>query len=249
VTAVLYASPASHPCAVAERALQLKGLDYRRVDHIPVLHRLLQRGRFGIWTVPGVVFDDGARVGGSRAIVRALDERVPAPPLLPADSDERAHVERAEEWGDQVLQPIGRRLALTALSRAPRAAAGYLEATRLPLPDPVVRPVAPVIPKLSRRVNRITDADVRADLLALPRHVARVDGWIEDGVLGGDAVNAADLQIAASLRLLLTLADVAPLVDGRPAGELARRVFPAYPGSVPAGALPAEWLPAAAAPV
>jgi glutathione S-transferase len=249
VTAVLYASPASHPCAVVERALQLKGVDYRRVDQIPMLHRLLQRGRFGIWTVPGVVFDDGVRVGGSRPILRALDARVPEPALLPAERAERVRVERAEEWGDQVLQPIARRVALTALARAPRAVASYLEGARLPLPAPVARPVARLVPKLSRRANRVTDADVRADLLALPGHLARVDGWIADGVMGGDALNVADLQIGASLRLLLTLGDVAPLVDGRPAAALARRAFPTYPGSAPAGALPAGWLPPAAAAV
>jgi glutathione S-transferase len=246
VTAVLYASPASHPCAVAERALQLKGAEYRRVDQIPVLHRVLQRRRFGIWTVPGVVFGDGARVGGSRPILRALDERIAEPPLLPAGERERSRVERAEEWGDQVLQPIARRISLTALSRAPRAVAGYVEGARVPLPGPLVRALAAAMPKLSRRVNRVTDADVRADLLALRGHLARVDGWIEDGVLGGDPVNAADLQIGASLALLLTLGDVATLVEGRPAAALARRVFPAYPGSAPVGTLPAAWLPTGA---
>ncbi len=243
MTAVLYATPASHPCAAVERAFQEKGLDYRRVDQIPVLHRLLQRSRFGIRTVPGVVFADGARVCGSRAIMRALDERAPDPPLLPADGDERARVERAEEWGDQVLQPIARRIALTVLSRAPGAAAGYTEEARLPLPGLVTRVSAPLIPRLSRRANRVTDADVRADLIALPAHLARVDGWIEDGTLGGSGVSAADMQIGASLRLLLTLEDVAPLVAARPAGALALRVFPSYPGRVPAGVLPPAWLP------
>jgi glutathione S-transferase len=249
VTVVLYATPASHPCAAAERALQVKGLDYRRVDQIPVLHWPLQRSRFGIRTVPGVVFADGTPVGGSRAIMRALDERAPEPRLLPADAEERARVERAEEWGDQVLQPIARRVALTAVSRAPRAAASYVEGAHLPLPTPVARLSAPVMARLSRRVNRVADADVRADLLALPGHLARVDGWIEDGTLGGDAANAADIQIGSSLRLLLTLEDVAPLLATRPAGALARNVFAEYPGSVPAGALPAAWLPSPTASV
>jgi glutathione S-transferase len=243
VTAVLYATPGSHPCAVAERALQAKALDYRRVDQIPVLHRLLQRARFGIWTVPGVVFADGERVAGSRAIVRALEARAAEPPLLPADGELRARVELAEEWGDQVLQPLARRVSLTALSRTPGAAVSYLDGARLPLPAAVSRLSAPLVPRLSRRVNRVTDADVRADLLALPAHVARVDGWISDGTLGGDDPNAADIQIGASLRLLLTLDDVAPLVAGRPAGSLASRVFPAYPGRVPEGALPSAWVP------
>jgi glutathione S-transferase len=246
VTTVLYATPASHACAAAERALQLKGVGYRRVDLIPVLHRLLQRARFGIRTVPGVVFADGARVGGSRAIMRALDERAPQPPLLPADGEQRARVERAEEWGDEVLQPIARRISLTTVSRAPGAVASYLEGARLPLPEPVTRLSAPLMPRLSRWVNRITDSEVRADLLSLPGHLARADGWIEDGTLGGEVPNAADIQIGASLRLLLTLEDVAPLVDGRPAGALARRVFAEYPGRTPAGALPSAWLPAPA---
>jgi glutathione S-transferase len=246
VTAVLYATPASHPCAAVERAFQAKGLDYRRVDQIPVLHRLLQRSRFGIRTVPGVVFADGARVCGSRAIMRALDARAPGAPLLPADGDQRARVERAEEWGDQVLQPIAHRIALTALSRAPGAAASYVEGARLPLPGVVTRVSAPLMPRLSRRVNLVTDADVRADLIALPAHLARVDAWIEDGTVGGSDVSAGDIQIGASLRLLLTLEDVAPLVDGRPAGALALRVFAEYPGRAPSGALPPAWLPAPA---
>jgi glutathione S-transferase len=238
MAAILYATPASHPCAAVERALQVKGLDYRRVDQIPVMHRFLQRSRFGVRTVPGVEFADGARVVGSRVIMRALDERAPEPPLLPADGEERARVERAEEWGDQVLQPIARRIALTAVSRAPGAAASYIDGAQLPLPGPVARLSAPLFARLSRRVNRVADPDVRADVVALPAHLARVDGWIEDGTLGGDAVNAADLQIGASLRLLLTLDDVAPAIESRPAGALARRVFPDYPGRVAAGALP-----------
>jgi glutathione S-transferase len=240
--AVLYATPASHPCAAVERALQLKELPYRRVDLIPVAHKLVQRVRFGATSVPGVAFDDGKRVAGSRPIMRELDERAPDPPLLPADRDARARVARAEEWGDQVLQPLARRIAWAALGRAPDAVMGYSDGARLPIPQPAARLSAPVVARMARRVNGATDPAVRADLIALPAHLARVDRWVEDGTLGGEAVNAADLQIGASLRLVLTVGDVAPEVDARPAGALARRVFPAYPGHVPAGVLPSVWL-------
>ena len=40
-----------------------------------------------------------------------------------------------------------------------------------------------------------------------------------------------------------------PDPDWRPAGRLARRVFEPIPGRVPAGTIPAWWLPAAPAPV
>jgi glutathione S-transferase len=240
--AVLYAIPASHPCAVVERALQLKGLDYRRVELVPVAHKLAQRARFGASTVPGVVFEDGEREIGSRRIVRALERRVASPPLLPCDDERRARVERAEEWGDQVLQPLARRVVWAAVSRSPRATASYLEGAKLPMPRPLAHASAPYVARLSARLNGATEPAVRADLIGLRKtHVPRVERWIAEGVLGGSAVNAADLQIGAALRLLLTIEDVAPLVEGS-AGQLARRVFPAYPGVTPAGALPAAWL-------
>ena len=72
----------------------------------------------------------------------------------------------------------------------------------------------------------------------LPAHIDLVGAWIADGVLGGEPPNAADLQIAPSVRLLMTIGDVRPLVAGRPAEELALRLFPDWPGNAPAGILP-----------
>jgi hypothetical protein len=45
------------------------------------------------------------------------------------------------------------------------------------------------------------------------------------------------------VRLLLTIADLRDQIDARPAGRLARRLIPRYPGDMPAGALPADWIP------
>jgi glutathione S-transferase len=243
VTYVLHAIPASHPCATVERALQLKGLPYRRVELIPVAHKVVQRVRFGETTVPALAFPDGRTMAGSRTILRALEDRSPA--LLPADPETRRLVERAEEWGDQVLQPLARRVAWAAIRRQPASTVRYSDGASLPVPAWFARVNAPLVSWLASRLNGAGDLAVRADLGSLPAHLHRVDGWIARGVLGGEAVNAADLQIGASLRLLLTVGDVAPLIDARPAGELARRVFPAFPGGVDAGVLPAGWVPAA----
>jgi glutathione S-transferase len=244
VTAVLYAFPASHPCATVERALQLKAVPYRRVELIPGVHRLQQRARFGRRSVPAIVFADGARAIGSRTILRALDERVPAPALMPAGEDARARVARAEEWGDQVLQPLVRRVLWAGLRRAPGSIQSYTEGAKLPVPALMARASAPLVAWMSQRLNGADDATVRADLLSLPIHLGRIDGWIGDGTLGGDDPNAADLQIGASVRLLMTVEDVRPVVDVRPAGALARRWFASYPGSTPARTLPRGWLPA-----
>src|SRR5215204_6116963 len=72
MTAVLYAIPTSHPCAAVERALQIKRVPYRRVEMIPGVHALQQRARFGAGSVPGIEFDDGTRVVGSRPIARRV---------------------------------------------------------------------------------------------------------------------------------------------------------------------------------
>src|SRR3954465_2846475 len=43
----LYVGHGSHPCAAVERALELKGVDFRVVELPPPLHALLQQVRFG----------------------------------------------------------------------------------------------------------------------------------------------------------------------------------------------------------
>ena len=243
----LYVVHGSHPCATVERALALKGVPYRRIELPPPAHALVQRARFGRRTVPALELSDGERVVGSRAIVRRLEELVPEPPLFPSDAGERRAVETAEEWGDEVWQPIARRLLWTAFGRWPRAMASYQEGSRLPaLPMPVLLALAPVAIRVERALNQATDAAAQADLAALPAHLDRIDAWIADGVLDGGSPNAADLQIAATSRLLLTIGDVVPLFDGHRARDHALAVFPQAGGSVPPGVYPPAWLRSAA---
>ena len=242
MSARLYVVHGSHPCATVELALAIKGIDYHRIELPPPSHALLMRPLFGGRTVPGIRFEDGEKVQGSRAIVRAIERRVPEPPLYGG-----ADVDEAERWGDEVLQPIARRLLWPAFQRHPSAMYAYQEGQRSPkLPLPVIRAAAPVITRIERRLNEATDAASRADLQALPAHLDRVDRWIAAGVLNGERPNAADLQIAPTVRLLHTIEDVRPLIAGRPAEQLAFRWLPRLPGSVPAGVLPADWIPARA---
>jgi len=63
------------------------------------------------------------------------------------------------------------------------------------------------------------------------------------GVIGGDRPNAADLQIGATLRVLLNVGDLRPLLRGGAGERIARSVFPEYPGEIPSGAYPAGWVP------
>jgi len=239
----LYALAASHPVAAVEAALRLKGIEYKRIDMLPIVPVLLGPLRYGGTTVPGVRID-GERLVGSRTIMHRLDELVPEPALLPpSGSPARAQVLEAERWGDEVFQDIPRRIIDVAFLRRPAAMESYAE--KLPLPAALLRPGLPLTARMMARKNRASDEAARADFAALPGHLEKIDAWISEGLLGGERPNAADLQIGSTIRLLLTIGDVRPLIAGRPAAELVR-YFPPQRGEVPAGVLPAQWLPATA---
>jgi glutathione S-transferase len=243
MTARLYGIPASHPVYAATLMLERKGVAYSRVDLPQWFHRPLLRAlRFPGNTVPALVLD-GHRIQTTKAIARALDAMRPDPPLLPTDPERRAQVEAVESWCDGEIQQMGRRLVYWALSRHGDAVASYLEGSKLILPMPLVTPLAPAIIKILARDHRARDEAVREDLASLPRILDRVDGWIADGVLGGDEPNVADYQVATSLALLMSHDDLRPLIAPRPAGRLATRIAPDYPGRMPP-AFPREWLPA-----
>jgi glutathione S-transferase len=239
--ATLFGVPASHPTLAAELMLERKGIDFRRLDLVAAVHRVALRalGFDGI-TVPALRLE-GIRLQGTRRISRALDALQPEPALFPPDPARRASVERAEVWGDEVLQEVPRRLTWWCLRRHPGAVRSFLEGARLGIPTGLAAATAFPVIVLSARLNRASSRTVRRDLASLPRMLERVDGWIADGTLGGAEPNAADYQIATSVRLLMTLEDLRPAIASRPAGEHAERVVPDFPGHLPA-ALPADWL-------
>jgi glutathione S-transferase len=111
----------------------------------------------------------------------------------------------------------------------------------MPLPVGLMRPAMPLTARLMSMKYGVRDEVAREDLAELPRQLDIIDGWIEDRLLGEEQPNAADLQIGGAIRLLLSIADVRPMLEERPAARLAR-YFPAMAGQIDAGVLPAEWL-------
>jgi glutathione S-transferase len=241
VEGTLYVIPGSHSATAARRMLELKGIQYRRVDLIPVISRgVLKAMRFPGATIPSLRID-GRRLTGSRTISRALDEIRPDPPLFPADPQARTAVEEAELWGEQVLADAVRRILWNAIKRDKRPLASFAKDARLGVPVGLAMATAAPIIAAEVRIHGVTDDRVRDDIAAFPGWLDRIDGWIADGVLGGAQPNAADLQIAAGLRLAMTMDDLRPAIESRPAGELATRLVPDFPGRIPP-ILPAAWL-------
>jgi glutathione S-transferase len=247
VTAKLYAMPASHPSMAAALMLERKGIDYRVVWLLlPFTGPILPLSGFSARTVPALRLD-GQKIQGSRRISAAIEELVPEPPLFPSDPARRAEVEEAERWGDDVLQPASRRIEVWELRRDPRmvgtqlADSRRIQGARVWInPRLAARTSGPTIAWYARLIGA-DDETVRADLGALRTMLDRIDAWVAAGVLGGAEPNAADFQIAPSLSLLMTVAELRPVIEPRPAGQLALRLVPEYPGHS-AGILPSEWL-------
>ena len=231
--ATLFALPASHPSLAAQLMLEHKGVEYRRIDVVAATQRvILPALGFPRKTVPAIRLD-GAKIQGTREIALALDALIPSPPLFPADPERRREVQEAEAWGEEVLQPVPRRLIWNALRRDSSTLETYLEGARIGIPTPIAARTAAPFVIASRRFNRATDEAAERDLAALPGLIDRVDELIERGVIGGAERNAADFQIATSVSLLLTMDDVRPLIEGRPAERLARDVVKSQPGHMP----------------
>ncbi|MDX6602443.1 MAG: glutathione S-transferase [Solirubrobacterales bacterium] len=241
MTARLYVIPASHPSISVALMLEHKGIAFKRTDLLPVISKGVLRGLgFPRNTVPAIKID-GEKVQGSREIARTLDRLQPEPSLLPADPAERAAVEEAERFGDEELQHPIRQILWWSIKRDKAPLRSYSEGAKLGVPLSLAMKTAAPVVALSARFNEASDENVRRDLSSLPGLLDRVDAWIGSGVLNGEQLNAADFQIAPSLGLAMTLDDLRPAIESRPAAELAKRVVPNYPGKTPP-ILPPAWL-------
>ncbi|HEX6652824.1 MAG TPA: hypothetical protein VF072_08775 [Thermoleophilaceae bacterium] len=245
---MLYVIPGSHACRAAMLMLEHKGLPYREVEFVTLLHPVASRLRgfdaggqmrtaggkrpFGLrfadrmGTVPGLKAGE-RRISTNHRIARFLDEEHPEPPLFPADPAERARVEEAERWANETLQMAARRIPGAAIARDPKAyarSAGNGRMGHLLYKHELTRRL--VIPTLARSVFATSARPERDPAHELPAMLDRIDAWIAEGVLGGEELNAADFMIAPSLALILYRDDVTPMFEGRPALELVDRVLP-----------------------
>jgi glutathione S-transferase len=234
----LHVLPPSHPCMTVEAALRRKGLEYEKVS-MPMPHTEPMEAIYGAGkgTVPGMLLD-GEPLHGSVPILERLEQIAPDPPLYPGS--QAAAVREAEHWGDAELQDLGRRLPWGALHFRPEAMGSFGGGAAL---DPAGTDYAIRVLRAMWKYHGISAQRLADDLAGLPAKLDHVDALAADGIVGGEEPTAADLQIGATLRVLLTVGDLRPLLEGRPAEQVARRWFPDYAGEVPAGAFPAGWVP------
>jgi glutathione S-transferase len=110
----------SHYSEKARWALAHKGVAHRRRSPLPGTHiavaLMLTRGKEKTFPVLQM---DGHTIGDSSAIVAALEQRYPDPPLLPADPEQRRRALALEEFFDEELGPYARLLPFHELINEP----------------------------------------------------------------------------------------------------------------------------------
>ncbi|MFL5906050.1 MAG: glutathione S-transferase family protein [Solirubrobacterales bacterium] len=238
----LYGTPPSPPSHSARLMLERKGIDHKVVWLLPGLWPALLRTRgFRGGTVPAMKID-GRRLQSSREISRALEDLRPEPALFPSDPERRLAVEEAERWGDEVLQDVPRRIIRWITAHSQEARELVARDVGIPLPRVAAFVNVPAARHLASKVDAHEEDVVRGAIAQVPEVLDHVDQLIAEGVIGGGEPNAADFQIATSVRALLTVRDLDPVTQGRPAAELAMRLLPSFGNDYPAGMLPADWL-------
>jgi glutathione S-transferase len=236
----LYGTPPSPPSHSARLMLERKGLDHKVVWLLPGLWPALLRTRgFRGGTVPAMKID-GRRLQGSTVISRALEQLNPEPPLFPADPERRLAVEDAERWGDQILQNVPRRIVRWMAVHRPETKVMIAKDVGIPLPRFAAWINTPAARHLANKVD--ADREIQNAIAQVPDVLEHVDELIAEGVIGGQEPNAADLQIATSVRALLNVRDLDSVTRNRPAADLAMRYLPEFGTDFPAGLLPTEWL-------
>src|SRR3954471_11080858 len=234
----LYGTKPSPPTHSVRLMLEAKDLDYKAIWLLPGLHPALLRTRgFHGGTVPSMKID-GRKLQQSREISRALDEIKPDPPLFPADPERRSQVEEAERWGDEVLQDVPRRIVRWLSVHRPETRVMIAREIGVPLPRFAAWINAPSARYMANKVD--SDREINNAIGGVGERLDHVDDLIEHGVIGGEVPNAADFQIATSVRALLTVRDLDRATKGRPAAEHAMRLVPEFGNDFPAGLLPAD---------
>lgn len=186
-------------------ALAYKGIAHERRAPTPGLHGFAAMlvTRSGYRRLP-VLDLDGRRIGDSTAIIAALEEYKPDPPLYPADPAERARALELEDFFDEQVAPYVRAFVFTSLFES-GAAAGPIAA---PGSSSVVQRVMTATAPMARRGM---GADYGTPLDRADRHRAKIVAGMDrleaeigpSGYLVGDTFTVADLTAATLFTPLL----------------------------------------------
>jgi glutathione S-transferase len=229
----------SHYSEKARWALAHKGIEHDRRSPLPGMHIAvalwLTRGKEKIFPILQL---DGRTIADSTAIIAALEQRYPDPPLYPADPEQRRRALELEDFFDEELGPYARQLAFYELINEP---AMFAEVASEAVPDPLGRAkgfigaYARAFTSLRFGANSSTGADTAR--LKIVAALDRLDAELAANggeYLVGERFGVADLTAAALFFPVVGPAEgpVSPDLPTPPALESFREGLSDRPGYI-----------------
>jgi glutathione S-transferase len=210
----------SHYSEKARWALAHKEVAHRRRSPLPGMHipiaLWLTRGAHNVFPVLEL---DGRAIGDSTAVIAALEERYPDPPLYPADPAQRRRALALEDFFDEELGPYARLLPFHELINEP---AMFAEVAAEAVPGPLGKAKgfigAYARAYTSLRFGANSDAAAETARAKIVAAMDRLDAELAASggeYLIGDRFGVADLT-AASLFYPLVVPAEGPLPPGTP---------------------------------
>lgn len=190
----------SHYSEKVRWALAYKGIEHRRRAPLPgttgPVAMVLTRSRHRRLPVLRL---DGRTIADSTAIVAALEEAHPQPPLYPQEPARRARALELEEYFDELLAPNLRRFVWHhTLDDADAVVDSLFTGGGRTGRKRFLRASAPLVGPVIRRDFGISVASAERALIALHGVMDRIEAEIgPSGYLAGDHFSVADLAGAA----------------------------------------------------
>jgi glutathione S-transferase len=205
MTAVLWHIEVSNFNEKARWALDYKAIPHVRRAPLPGVHEIyaavITRGRRR--RLPILVLD-GRAIGDSTAIIAALEEYRPDPPLYPADPAQRERALALEDYFDEHLAPAVRAFNFHHILKDPQATVEAIFRDATSTRARAMRAVLPVMAPIVRRDYGASEGGAERAVAEIRSAMDRIEAEIQpSGYLGGDAFGVADLAAAALITPLL----------------------------------------------
>ncbi len=186
-------------------ALDYKGVPYELRAPMPGTHRLaalrLTRGKHDRLPVMEL---DGTRVGDSPAIVAALEEHTPDPPLYPSDPAERDRALELEARFGEELAPRMRRAFWHYTLPDDKATLDAVLGNGSSLQRGLLKGTAPVAKLFVRRDYGVNQAGADEAVEGIRSVMGEIESELDGGdYLVGDSFSVADLSACALITPLL----------------------------------------------
>jgi glutathione S-transferase len=192
----------SHYSEKARWALDHKRVAHRRRSPLPGMHIAvalwLSRGSSNIFPILQL---GGRTVADSTAVLAAIEERYPDPPLYPADPEQRRRALELEDFFDEELGPYARQLVFYELINDPEV---FAEVASQAVPGPLGRAKG-LVGAYARKYTSLrfgadSESGARTAREKIVAAMDRLDAELEangGGFLVGERFSVADLTAAS----------------------------------------------------